>query len=259
MPQTPARDFIKAAVVDFRFCSGNARNHANTAWTLVNTGVPTVAKIQPVHGVFALTAVDSAPEQTWMTAAQTAMTFEALISLDMFHLGESSSPADTSALLWGDWKISFVQTYGVGMKSTITLALAFNADGFGGTTYITQDLTVSVYESLLKGSPLHLVVSAQYTAGTTTLEVTTQVNGTYTTSSVVDELQAMVAAPVNNLWDTPQYMNYTYFLRMWNTYQDDADVFADMYREAQKVLPGIAFPTVIPGTITFVSGGGGEE
>lgn len=255
MAQTPARDFIKAAVVDFRFCNGDARNHANTAWILENTGVAVAATIRPVHGVPALIGANNESEQTWMTAAQTAMTFEALISLDMLNLGNGGVAAESSSVLHGDWNITFVQTPGVGMKQTVSMALTFNGDAWGGTHYLTQALTGSVYESLLKGSPLHVVVSAQYTVGTTTLDVVTQVNGVYTTDSVVSADQAMVAAPVNTLFGVGVGANPTYITRMWAAYEDDEDVLADLYREARSILPGVVFAPVIPGTIVVTGGG----
>ena len=251
MAQTPARDFIKAAEVDFRFYRGDLRNHANTAHALTYTGAPAVATIQPVHGVLALTAVNGAPDQTWMVAAQTAMTFESLISLDMMHLGTGDSPAESSALLWGDWKISFAQIPGAGETSTIRLALAFNGDGFGGTYYVYQNLSGAVTQSMLKGSLLHLAVSARYTAGTTTLEVTTCVNGWYATSSVASADHAMIAAPTNALFDTPVVFSPAYLVRMWASYQADAQVLADLYREAQRVLPAATFPAVTAGSIQF--------
>jgi hypothetical protein len=252
MAQTPARDFIKSAVVDFRFHGGDVRNYANTAWTLAGSGfAPT---IQPIHGVRALTYCDAPADQSWMTAAQTAVTIEALLSLDMFHLGETGTEAKSASVIDGDWNLGLYQSPAAGETSNVAIWASFNGgDIGGGGYYIDQKLTsAAVATSLHKGSPLHIIMSAKYTVGGPLLEVVTMVNGVYDTASTAVVDHSMTEAPTNTLFNHT-LVAPVYSLRMWNSYLADEQVYADLYREARKVLPTVSFPLVVANGLTLTS------
>lgn len=251
MAQTPARDMIAAAVMDARFYGGDSRNYANNANTLATAGFEPV--IHPAHGVPALVYTPGPADQTWMLAAQDEVTIEALLSLDMLHLGTGGSATASASVLAGDWKLGLYQIPGAGQTSTVALYAAFNGNGIGDTYFIQQKLTAAdVAASLHKGSPLHVVISAKYIAATS-LEVTTYVNGTYTNATTLDHTNHnMTAAPTNTLFDHT-LVAPVYLLRMWDSYVEDELVLADLYRGARQVIPGASFPAVPASELTFMT------
>lgn len=247
MSQTPARDFIKSAIVDFRFYNGDIRNYANNANTLVTAGfVPT---IQATHGVPALTYTPAHADQTWMLAAQDEVTIEALISADMYHLFPSDTEALSFKLLAGSWNVGLFQNPAAGFTSVSGLAFSFNGEVYPDTYHVQQAFSAATAISLHKGAPLHLIISARYSAGPL-LEVATMINGIYDSVSVSGESHTMTAAPTNTLFDST-VIAPTYLLRMWDSYVADEQVFADLHREARKVLPAAPFVPVIANGIVF--------
>lgn len=239
MAQTPARDFIKSAVVDFRFCNGDTRNYANNANVLATTGfVPT---IQAAHGVPALTYTPGPADQTWMQAGQDECTIEALISLDMLHLGETGSEAETVLILGGEWRLGFYVAPGTGQQTRVVLWASLNNQESTDDYIILQDLSSAAVTSLHKGSPLHVVLSAKYIAATS-FQVTTCVNGVISTETTLTSHAEFVPydSPVNTLFGgTAQCPVYVF--RMWDAFEGDAGVLAGLYREARKLFPAAAF------------------
>lgn len=252
MAQTPARDFIQDAAVDVRFYTGSDRNHANNGTALAWTGAPI---IQPAHGVPALCYCDGGAAQTWMVADQTDVTFEFLISMDMLHLGTGASAASTVLLCSGSWQIGLAFTPGAGFAYVPSLWCAFNGAAFGDTYFIEQPLWAAAGTvSTLKGGLLHVVLSASYVAATS-LTVTTLVNGTYSTATTLDHTNHnMDATPTNVLLDLADGIACpVYLLRMWERYEDDALVLADLYRAAQRILPGLTGAAADASELAFVA------
>ena len=108
MAQTPYRDIIKTATVDFRFYNGTLKNYANNTNALVFDYEPI---FQKVNGVDALVySANGVTSQTWMTdvSATQEVTIEMLVSPDMFHLGDGGSADWTTNIINGDWNIGFV-------------------------------------------------------------------------------------------------------------------------------------------------------
>jgi hypothetical protein len=243
MAQTPARDFIKTAEVDFRFYGGDVRNYANNANVLA--GVKFLPTFQPAHGVTALTYTPDTVNQDWMLTGQTAATIEVLLSLDMLHLGAAASDAvGTMQLMAGDWQIGFMVTPGTDEETTVSLWASFSGNSFADTYYLWQDLSEDAVLSLHKGSMLHVVISVTYDAGTHTFDVTTAVNGVVTDATTTFVDYAMEDEPTNTLFGSTTQCP-VYLLRMWDTYQDDADVLADLYREARRIVPAGTYPVPV--------------
>jgi hypothetical protein len=242
MAQTPARDIIKTAEVDFRFYGGDVRNYANNANVLAGIGFTPV--FQAAHGVPALTYAANPADQAWMLAAQTAVTIEVLLSLDMLHLGATvGSEAANTRILAGDWQLGFMTSPGAGEATSTCLWASFSGETFGGAGfYIKQELSEDVLISMQKGSPLHVVLSVEYDSIAPTYDVTTCINGVVSTATTASANFTMTAAPTNTIFDSAVQCP-VYLLRMWDTYQADALVLADLYREARKVLPMSSFPT----------------
>lgn len=257
MAQTPARDIIKSAIVDFRFCNGDARNYANNANVLAGTGfVPVLA---PCHGVPALVYTPAGADQTWMLSGQNAVTLELLITPDMLHQGTlTTGPAEGSSLLSGDWNLGVIHdtdlSGGYADTAKTGLWLSFNGATLSDTYYILLHFTADyVTESRFKGSPLHVVIAVQYVFETS-MTIVASVNGfamTDVTTSYADH--NMTDAPTNVLFNpiSPVATCPVYLLRMWDTFIDDALVHGDLYREAQRVLPGANFPAIVDGSVTF--------
>ena len=243
MSQTPARDFIKTAEVDFRFYGGDVRNYANNASVLAGVGfAPT---FQSAHGVPALTYTANTADQDWMLTGQTAATIEVLLSLDMFHLGAGASDAAGTVLLMsGDWQVGFMVTPGADEATTVSLWASFSGNDFGDTYYLRQDLSEDAVLSLHKGSMLHVVLSVAYDAGAPTFDVTTCVNGVVTDATTSNVNYTMEDEPTNTFFDSTTQCP-VYLLRMWDTYQDDADVLADLYREARRIVPAGTYPVPV--------------
>jgi hypothetical protein len=253
MAQTPARDFIRDAEVDFRFYGGSARNHANSAHALVWSSNQPI--IQPVHGVPALVYCDGGAPQSWMAAAQTALTLEALISLDMMHLGTGEREQHTLRILDGDWSVGFTMSPEAGETFDVSLWVSFNGATFGDTYWIGQPLTAAPMTlSQFKGAMMHVVIAAEYAAGVD-MSVTSCLNGLVTDATTENvPNHSMTAEPTNTVFDTASVNSSAvpfFLLRMWDTYQDDADVLADLYRSAKAVVPGGRFPEVTGTAITF--------
>jgi hypothetical protein len=239
MAQTPARDFIKSAVVDFRFCNGDTRNYANNANVLATTGfVPT---IHAAHGVPALTYTPGPADQTWMLAGQDECTIEALISLDMLHLGEVGTNAETVLLLGGEWRLGFYVAPGTGQQTRVVLWASLNNQDFTDDYIIKQDLSSAVVTSLHKGSPLHVVLSAKYIAATS-FQVTTCVNGVVSAETTLIDYAEFEPydSPVNTLFGGAVQCP-VYLFRMWDAFEGDAGVLAELYQEARKLFPTAAF------------------
>jgi hypothetical protein len=228
MTQMPARDFIRDAVVDFRFHGGEARNYANNSNALVWSSNEPI--IQAAHGVKALTYCDGGAPQSWMTTTQSAVTIEFLISMDMLHLGDASSPDSTLLLLSGDWQVGLSYTPGAGFTYIPGLYASFNGAGFGSDYYIEQPFAAAaVASSLHKGSMLHVVMSAEYVADTS-MTVVTQVNGIYDdifTTNYTDHY--MTPDTTNTLFDISSSVSCPiYLFRMWDEYTEDALMLADL-------------------------------
>lgn len=253
MTQMPARDFIRDAVVDFRFHGGEARNYAKNANALVwSSNEPT---IQAAHGVKALTYCDGGAPQSWMTATQSAVTLEFLISMDMFHLGEVSSPDSTMLLLSGNWQIGLCSTPGAGFTYIPGLYASFNGAGFSSDYHIEQSFeSAAIAPSLHKGSMLHVVMSAEYIADTS-MTVVTQVNGVYDDIFTADFTNYFITPdPTNVLFDIASSIPCPiYLFRMWDEYTEDALMLADLYREARKIVPFGSFHTVAANELRFTA------
>jgi hypothetical protein len=110
---------------------------------------------------------------------------------------------------------------------------------------------------VFKGVPVHVIISAKFIASTS-LEVTTYVNGVWSNDTSSDYTNDfMDTTPENTLFDGAT-SGYTagaacpvYFFRMWNSYTEDAQIFADMFANAKKILPGATFPVPASGELTF--------
>lgn len=253
MTQMPARDFIRDAVVDFRFHGGEARNYANNSNALVWSSNAPI--IQAAHGVKALAYCDGGAPQSWMVATQSAVTIEFLISMDMYYLGEVASPASTMQLLSGDWQVGLSYTPGAGFTSIPGLYASFNGASFGSDYYIEQPFaSAAIAQSLYKGSMLHVVMSAEYVADTS-MTVVTQVNGVYDDIFTTDFTNHnMTPAPTNTLFDIASSIPCPiYLFRMWDEYTEDALMLADLYREARKIVPFGSFHTVAANELTFMA------
>lgn len=259
MAQTPARDIINAAVVDFRFCNGDARNHANNANVLAGSGF--VPIIEPCNGVPALVRATADADQTWMLADQDAVTIELLITPDMLHQGTlTTQPAAGSSILSGDWNLGVIHdpdssgSYADTAKSG--LWLSFNGATLSDTYFLVLHFEpTEVAESRFKGSPLHVIIAAQYVFETSMTVVAT-VNGVTMTDTSSDYSDNYItAAPTNSLFKptSPVAACPVHLLRMWDTFIDDALVHADLYREAQRILPGANFPAIVGGSLSFYS------
>jgi hypothetical protein len=243
MAQTPARNFIRDAEVDFRFYGGDVRNYANNANALA--GVKFAPTFQLAHGVPALTYTADSADQDWMLTGQTAATIEVLLSLDMLHLGAAASDAvGTTQLMAGDWQIGFMVTPGTDEETTVSLWASFSGYDFEDSYYLWQGLSDEEVTSLHKGSMLHVVLSVAYDAGAPTFDVTTCINGVVTDATTSDANYTLEDEPTNTLLGSTTQCP-VYLLRMWDTYQDDADVLADLYREARRIVPAGTYPVPV--------------
>lgn len=262
MAQTPYRDIIKTATVDFRFYNGTVRNYANNTNVLAFDYQPI---FQKVNGVDALVySADGVASQTWMTdvSGTQEVTIEILVSPDMFHLDGGSSDAEwTTNIINGDWNIGFVCKPGTGQSFTTRLWASFNGVDYTQTAYVmSQDLDpAESYTTVFKGSPLHVVLSAKYLTDTS-LAITTYVNGVYDTETDTDYTNNyMDPTPTNSLFDgaTSGYANLStcpvHMLRMYESYITDTLILADMFKNAKKILPNAKFAVPKSGAITFYS------
>jgi hypothetical protein len=259
MAQTPWRDIIKTAVVDFRFYNGTLKNYANTAWALAFTdGDPIFTK---AHGVTALVYnADGVASQTWMTsiASPGEITIEFLAFLDMKHLADGVSADQTTNIITGDWNIGFANVPAAGQTFKTQLWASFNNNDYGDDYTILQNLNDTASDiSSFRGSPIHVIMSAKFIAATS-LEITTYVNGVYTNATSVDHTNHFIdVTPTNTLFDgaTSGYSASVacpvYFFRMWNAYMEDTLEFADMFAQAKKILPGVTFPVPSSSALVF--------
>lgn len=239
MAQTPARDLIKTAIVDFRFHNGDTRNYANNANALSGTGF--LPKICNAHGIPALVYTPAPADQAWMLTGQTQCTIEALISLDMRHLGTAGTEDEIAQLIDGEWRMGFFVTPGTGQQTTVSLWASMNNKEISDYYIIKQDLSSSAVISSHKGSPLHVVLSCKYIAATS-FQVVVCVNGVVSTdTTLVDFAEfAPYDSPVNTLFDTAVQCP-VYLFRMWDTFQSDAQVLTGLFHEARKVFPTAQF------------------
>lgn len=253
MAQTPARDIIKDAVVDFRFYNGDTRNYANNENVLEWETTPSL--FGRAHGVPAAVVHNGGFGQDWMLATTDVATFEVLFAPRMDHLIKASTEGESDAISDGTWVIRLYQVSGGGDSETsMKLDMCFNYTGTDDS-YITQRFTVAdVPESMFKGVPLHLVISVRSTAGVS-MEVTTYINGVYATKTTVEHTYFNISAPTNVLLGmntTP-----TYLFRMWEQYISDELVLADLFREAKRIFPLRTFTPVANEIIYAIESGGG--
>lgn len=239
MAQTPARDLIKTAVVDFRFHNGDKRNYANNANALSGTGF--LPKICNAHGMPALTYTPAPADQSWMLAGQDECTIEALISLDMRHLGTAGTEAETVQLIDGEWRLGFFVTPGTGQQTTVSLWASLNNQEISDYYIIKQKLSKDAVTSLHKGSPLHVVLSAKYIVDTS-FQVVTCINGVVSTDTTLTDYAQFEPydSPVNTLFDTA-VQSPVYLFRMWDAFVSDAQVLTGLFHEARKIFPTAPF------------------
>jgi hypothetical protein len=254
MAQTPYRDFIKTAVVDFRFYNGTLRNYANNTYALTFAN-PTPNFVKS-NGVKALAYIADSASQTWMTSLSTTeVTIEFLACPDMFHNPAGESSASTFRLIEGDWNIGFANHAGTESAFNTKLWASFNTTSYSETDYIvSQELAGSdSTTSLFKGSPIHVILSAKW-IDATSLEITTYVNGVWDNVTSTTFASDFMDTTPTNTWFS-DYTEYAacpvYFLRMWNSYTEDAQLFADMFANAKRILPNVEFPVPASGALAF--------
>jgi hypothetical protein len=241
MAQTPARDIIKDAVVDFRFYTGQTRNFANNAEAIDWLGYPPV--IQPTHGFPALTYVASEPAQSWMVEGITEVTIEALASPDLFYF-MGASAASSATIMLGDWNLGFALKYASDIY-TPYLWGSFNGSHIDTDNYyFSKDLSVAGIgdQTQLRGMPLHIVVSAKWvTSPSDQFDLVVCVNGNYLHDDTSLPDYELTAAPSNTLLSSGNSPCPIHLLRMWDSYIDDELVLKDLFRAATKILPTSSF------------------
>lgn len=248
MSQTPARDFIAQAEVDFRFYTKTARNFANT----VHEASPTTQlEYRLQNGVWALSG-NSFP-QSWMLAAQTEFTIEVLLCKDLWaYYDQILTTQSCCNIINGDWNIGFgwyADPVIVGFNGYTFYAglqgQSFEA-GVLDSEMIVQNLNESTtpFYAAHPGSPLHLIFSTRSYTGL--VDVVTMMNGHYS-SNLGDTATAMTAEPTNTIGVIPVSGNNfpMYLFRMWSSFTDDEDVMRDLWQDSRKILCNQTFPQVL--------------